>query len=366
MLSHVKLPYPGRPQVRGSEINRGAVGFQLILLCVFIQARTPWRCSCYTSLQLSTSLIMSDYVNTATPEELTISMIEELMSEVKNEVLDEVLEEVFEEYPTPMSCDDFLQVLRHHFNFTFPEAYEDVFFDEYNRCHIKYFADHKMWNLLPRGRQWTFEESHCLVKEVLHLMQREVKLGVKKMYPIRSGEGALGMSLGYIEDAIFVQCGGGRHPFDVVSTTLHELAHHMVFQTPHCLTCDDGHCQVWRRCVKVLTAIFAKAKKNTFYLSQLNRLYGSHWSLCIVQGVKSCNGCQGLPLKDETEKKCTIIYTSAQLDSMWREKNIQINNKLGLQMEDDDEWIDISDDEDGWQTCLPEVELLEPEPEYWL
>ena len=37
-LSHVKLPYPGRPQVRESEINRSAVGFQLILLVDFVRA----------------------------------------------------------------------------------------------------------------------------------------------------------------------------------------------------------------------------------------------------------------------------------------------------------------------------------------
>ena len=50
MLSHVKLPYPGRPQVRGSEINRGAVGFQLILLVDSVQVRAPLYS--YPTLQL--------------------------------------------------------------------------------------------------------------------------------------------------------------------------------------------------------------------------------------------------------------------------------------------------------------------------
>ena len=31
-----------------------------------------------------------------------------------------------------------------------------------------------------------------------------------------------------------------------------------------------------------------------------------------------------------------------------------------------EEVIDISNDEEGWEICLPEVELMEPECEYWL
>ena len=39
MLSHLKRPYPGWLQVRGSEINRSAVGFQFILLVDYVWAR---------------------------------------------------------------------------------------------------------------------------------------------------------------------------------------------------------------------------------------------------------------------------------------------------------------------------------------
>ena len=85
---------------------------------------------------------MSEYINTttSTPEELAIAMVEELVSEVKYEVMEEVMEEVINKNPMPMSCEEFLEVLRPHFYFLFP-GYENFIFDEDERCHSRYFRD---------------------------------------------------------------------------------------------------------------------------------------------------------------------------------------------------------------------------------
>ena len=47
MLSHVKLPYPGRPQVRGVGIKRSPVGFQFILLIDIVWDRPLLYSYCF-------------------------------------------------------------------------------------------------------------------------------------------------------------------------------------------------------------------------------------------------------------------------------------------------------------------------------
>ena len=75
------------------------------------------------------------------PEELTVAMdemLDELMGEVMYEVLDEVIEEVIDENPKPMTCEEFLEVLRPHFDFLFLN-YQVAIFHENGRCHSRYF-----------------------------------------------------------------------------------------------------------------------------------------------------------------------------------------------------------------------------------
>ena len=186
---------------------------------------------------------MSEYINTttSTPEELAIAMVEELVSDVKYEVLGEVMEEVINVNPMPMSCEEFLEVLRPHFNFLFP-GYENVIFDEDERCHSRYFRDKKLYAFLNLGHDWGLEDCRRLAGEVLDVVQQATGLGVEKAFAIRRDDSNLGLTLPYLQDRIFVRFGGCRHPFDIVGTILHEVAHQMVVRTPHHGACnlDEG------------------------------------------------------------------------------------------------------------------------------
>ena len=150
----------------------------------------------------------------------------------------------------------------------------------------------------------------------------------------------------------------------------------MVFQTPH-RTCKEHHCAVWERCTRILTARFACAKKATPLLKELADTYGSLWSSYIVQAATCC-ACYGEgEMEQEDDITAHGYYTTAQMDMMvkMKEKQIKPHQKKDAITTDDNEEHDdegekdviiISDDEEGWETYLPEVEPMEPEPEYWL
>ena len=137
MLSHMKLSYPGRPQVRGSEINRSAVGFQFILLLDFVRAR-PLLYS-YPTIQLPYCFTMS-------------------------------------------ACADFIPEMQSEFRFfTFPRIDRII----YDRCHPHYFKQVKGFEKLRSvNRMWSFDNIHVLVDEVLIMMQRETEMGVvRNLFP---------------------------------------------------------------------------------------------------------------------------------------------------------------------------------------
>ena len=272
---------------------------------------------------------MAGYINPTTSEELAISMLEELVSEV------------FEEHPTPMSCEEFLEVLRPHFNFMFP-GYQNVIFDEDERCHSRYFRDRKMDAYLKLGYDWGFEDCRHLTEEVLAVVQQATTLGVKKAFALRKDDRNLGITLPYLRDRIFVKFGACRHPFDIVGTTLHEVAHQMMTSTPHHGTChrdEGGHCPVWQRCAKVITAVFAQEPKSSPYLNLLKNEYGDGWEVFIVQGATACSGCgetvaERIMLEhlkvDFGEIKHVILYTDAQTDTMTAMKIRQTKKKLNI------------------------------------
>ena len=176
-----------------------------------------------------------------------------------------------------------------------------------------------------------------LLEEILIVIEKQTRLGIAKMFPIRSGEKDLGLSLSWYKDRIYIQCSSERHPFDVVETTLHEVAYQMVFRTPHhgqCTRDASGHCPVWQRWAKFITALFVKAPKTSHFLSLLNKEYGVGWELCIVQRKTSCTGCKKtadewsmVARMAEDQREIHIPYTSVQTDMMAVMKDRQLRNK---------------------------------------
>ena len=119
-------------------------------------------------------------------------------------------------------------------------------------------------------------------------MQRETGMGVVRNLVIKREEEEAGCTLSWRRDIVFIQCGGVRHPFDVVSTMLHELAHHMMNRSSH--YCGNDHCEVWVRCIKILTTIFRKAVTDSSFpwMDLIRKEYGAHWATKLVRSETTC------------------------------------------------------------------------------
>ena len=88
---------------------------------------------------------------------------------------------------------------------------------------------------------WPARRGRRLAREVLCVVQRTLALGVSKVGWITEGELTLGACMRTRWDVIFVQVGGIKHPYQIVSTVVHELAHQLVYRSGHVDECDDPH-----------------------------------------------------------------------------------------------------------------------------
>ena len=274
-----------------------------------------------------------------------------------------------------VSCKDYLGLLRGHLTFDLPSQ-EEIRRVPYVTmgCHGKYFEIVKRPDLGSVYHKWGVREVKELIQEILDVIEERTGMGVIRAFPIRTGESNEGMTLDWMQDRIFVQCGGVCHPFDVVATTLHELGHQVVIRTPHHGECGDGHCVVWQRCVRAITAIFAAACKSTHFLSRIGAEYGEDWSKYLLQSKFACVCCT--KHKDEVEVKEEVLYTDAQLDRMLSEENIRSGYEkrqehvevLEIEEEEEDweneeegwemEWRE-DEEEEGWQVHLDDDEEID-------
>ena len=266
-------------------------------------------------------------------------------------------------------CEDFLGLLRVHLDFDLPSP-EEIRRVPYVTmgCHTKFFKNGKRPDLESVYQKWLIRDVKELVQEVLDVVEQRTGMGVIRSFPIRTGECSEGITLDWLQDRIFVQCGGVCHPFDVVATTLHELGHQVVIRTPHHGECADGHCAVWRRCARAITAIFAAAPKTSHFLTQIAVEYGEDWGKYLLQSKFGCLCCK--KTKEELEVKEEVIYTDAQFKRMVAEENIRggyekrwelvevVKIEEEEECENEEEGWEMKrqedEEEEGWQVHLPE------------
>ena len=127
-------------------------------------------------------------------------------------------------------------------------------------------------------------------------------LDVHWAYWLKEGDTSRGMTAYWKEDTIFIQPGGCRHPFDVVSTVIHEIGHQMRQRSKHC--CEDHHCIVWQNCSQQAGALLNRKISCTPH-SQLTPImrelafhYGDNWLANVHIGIYSCANvcCRDAPV----------------------------------------------------------------------
>ena len=148
---------------------------------------------------------------------------------------------------------------------------------------------------------WSSRRVRRLVHELLDLFYQATDLDVHWAYWLKEGDTSRGMTA-YWKDTIFIQPGGCRHPFDVVSTVIHEIGHQMRQRSKHC--CEDHHCIVWQKCSQQAGALLNRKISCTPH-SQLTPImrelafhYGDNWLANVHIGIYSCANvcCRDAPV----------------------------------------------------------------------
>ena len=103
---------------------------------------------------------------------------------------------------------------------------------------------------------WSSRRGRKLAKEVLRVLQRNLSFGISKIGWIQEGDNTLGASVRSRWNVIFIQVGAIKHPYQIVSTVIHEVGHQMSYRTGHLSRCDDSHCKIWASCARFVKATF--------------------------------------------------------------------------------------------------------------
>ena len=157
--------------------------------------------------------------------------------------------------PADSNCHIAMVILRIHLSQVCYAGYQNVLYDDFGRCATKFLAE--QYGYVKKIRElWPAARVAELINEVVMVMDPLLKLEhpVRVCYLAKDVERA-GMTLRSHPDMIFISPFGVINPMDVVSTTIHELAHLKIIELDH--FCGDDHCVVWRECARMLTRAFA-------------------------------------------------------------------------------------------------------------
>ena len=168
------------------------------------------------------------------------------------------------------TCEGYSQVISQfdQFKNLDKKGCKNIIMDEQKRCTTKYYRD-VYGAELPVSSFWDASKCRRLTREVLQLIEHEAKLGVTKVGWLDPSAKLMGCSYMEAGEWIFVRCSEIRHPFDIISAVLHEIAHHMADNCLHGMGCTDQHCAVWTECARILGAVFAVG----FFIKGFNDSY---------------------------------------------------------------------------------------------
>ena len=165
------------------------------------------------------------------------------------------------------------------------DGIHDVHYIEDMSCHLCFYR----WGLpyiAEVPTLWPAQKCRRLAREIVDLIYSQLRgrmprgqhWDVDKVRWLAPGVGLAGCCKKTQRDRVYIQTHNIRHPFDLVSTVLHELGHQLIYRTPHYMRCSHsrrGHCSAWQKAVKLIMAIFA-VSLNVLSLIQyvvINMLY---------------------------------------------------------------------------------------------
>lgn len=152
-------------------------------------------------------------------------------------------------------------------------GWEGVVFDRFGRCATRYLVDkaidtRETWKVKSL---WPAVRALRVVEEILELMTPT--LGMRLQAGILSNPREVGLFKWRTPNMVYVKVKDVAHPFDIVSTTLHEAAHAKIYSIDHTSRSDIcpelGHCEAWETYAKMLTQAFAVSITNILYCSIL-------------------------------------------------------------------------------------------------
>ena len=138
-------------------------------------------------------------------------------------------------------------------------AMRRVIMDTPGRCYCQYQLDTLGSMSIPRFT-WGEIEVMNLVTALVHLLNAVLPLGVTEVRWLRSDYQAVGCVLPFRKETIFVKAMHVLHPLDVVATTIHEIAHHMVQRCGHNHELGGSHCKAWADATRFLTVLLWVSK----------------------------------------------------------------------------------------------------------
>ena len=152
-------------------------------------------------------------------------------------------------------CENYTYLITPRFSHWDLRRLRAITVDPKGRCTTRYYLEEYKAEL-PVADCWPAARCRSLAREVLALLEQETHLGTTQVGWLHPSSSNVDMCFIGVKEWIFVVCAKIRHPFDVISTVIHEVAHHLTGGCAHHPKCANQHCAVWAHCAKMLGAVF--------------------------------------------------------------------------------------------------------------
>ena len=151
-------------------------------------------------------------------------------------------------------CDKLEKTIQKGCHLSWLNTMKQVIMDIPGRCYCQHQLDTLGTMTIPRFRCGEAEVMN-LVTALVHLLNAVLPLGVTTVCWLQMDFQAVGCVLPFRKDTIFVKAANVLHPLEVVATTIHELAHHMVQRCGHNHEIGESHCKAWDDATRYLTVL---------------------------------------------------------------------------------------------------------------